>query len=58
MKNTLHLHFTDVYGTIHGLLGKPVKKKRSTTSIYLQYLKGVFAKNEKGYRLNAIKKRF
>ena len=22
------------------------------------YLKGVFAKNERGYRLNAIKKRF
>ena len=24
----------------------------------LQYFKGVFAKNERGYRLNAIKKRF
>jgi len=27
--------------------------------LYFKYiLKGVFAKNEKGYRLNAIKKRF
>ena len=28
------------------------------TSIVLVLLKGVFAKNERGYRLNAIKKRF
>ena len=27
-------------------------------ALYLENLKGVFAKNERGYRLNAIKKRF
>ena len=28
------------------------------TGWYIMWLKGVFAKNERGYRLNAIKKRF
>ena len=35
------------------------KKIRSMQKSYQNFLlKGVFAKNERGYRLNAIKKRF
>ena len=34
------------------------KAKTALDALFLTDLKGVFAKNERGYRLNAIKKRF
>ena len=38
--------------------GKTNKSEQFKTSKNTPSLKGVFAKNERGYRLNAIKKRF
>ena len=35
-----------------------ISEKNTTSVLYNKFLKGVFAKNEMGYRLNAIKKRF
>ena len=65
--STIDLHLMQIYGFIYFIfdilwqlhpVGTNSLVKSSHIGHRVQALKGVFAKNERGYRLNAIKKRF